>query len=58
MVEAICDNTVMLYNRITLLTDNGDSEVSNPFMVTEVYVKEYGNWYLANLFFSKLLERD
>lgn len=58
MVEAINENTVILWNRITLLAVVGSNEVTTPFMVTEVYVKEYGKWKLADLTFSKLLTRD
>ena len=58
MVEAINENTVILWNRITLLTVVGSNEVTTPFMVTEVYVKESGKWTLADLTFSKLLTRD
>ncbi|WP_310588676.1 nuclear transport factor 2 family protein [Jiulongibacter sediminis] len=35
----VIGNTVILLNRITLLAVVGSNEVSNPFMVTEVYVK-------------------
>lgn len=55
MVEALNGNTVILWNQITLLAAVGGNEVTNPFMVTEVYVKENDNWKLANLTFSKLL---
>ncbi|WP_086477854.1 MULTISPECIES: nuclear transport factor 2 family protein [Arenibacter] len=55
MVEVLNENTVILWNRITLLAAVGGNEVTNPFMVTEVYVKENDNWKLANLTFSKLL---
>lgn len=58
MVEAISENTVILWNRITLLAVVGNNEVTNPFMVTEVYTKENGSWKLANLTFSKLMTRD
>ncbi|MFC2149021.1 nuclear transport factor 2 family protein [Bacteroidota bacterium] len=58
MVEAINENTVILWNRITLLAVVGSNEVTTPFMVTEVYVKESGKWKLADLTFSKLLTRD
>ncbi len=57
MVEVLNENTVILWNQITLLAVVGDNEVTNPFMVTEVYVKEDGNWKLADLTFSKLLVR-
>jgi hypothetical protein len=55
MVEVLNENTVILWNRITLLAVVGPNEVTNPFMVTEVYVKEENDWKLADLTFSKLL---
>ncbi len=58
MVEVLNENTVILWNRITLLAAVGPNEVTNPFMVTEVYVKEENNWKLADLTFSKLLTRE
>jgi hypothetical protein len=58
MVEVLNENTVILWNRITLLAVVGSNEVTNPFMVTEVYVKENSNWKLADLTFSKLLDRE
>jgi hypothetical protein len=51
----IIGNTAILLNRITLLAVVGGNEVSNPFMVTEVYVKENGEWKLGSLSFTKLL---
>ncbi|MEA1784677.1 hypothetical protein U1E44_01100 [Arenibacter sp. GZD96] len=54
MVEVLNENTVILWNRITLLAVVGSNEVTNPFMVTEVYVKENNQWKLADLTFSKL----
>ena len=47
--------TAVLLNRITLLAVVGGNEVTNPFMVTEVYVKQDGSWKLASLSFTKLL---
>ena len=47
--------TAVLLNRITLLAVIGGNEVTNPFMVTEVYVQEDGTWKLASLSFTKLL---
>jgi len=58
MVEVLNENTVILWNRITLLAVVGENEVTNPFMVTEVYVKQNDEWKLANLTFSKLMTRD
>lgn len=58
MVEVLNKNTVILWNRITLLAVVGENEVTNPFMVTEVYVKQKNEWKLADLTFSKLMTRD
>ena len=58
MVEVLNENTVILWNRITLLAVVGANEVTNPFMVTEVYVKQNNEWKLADLTFSKLMTRD
>jgi len=33
----------------------GARTVTNAFMVTEVYTKQFGNWHLAQLTFSRLL---
>ena len=51
----IIDKTAILLNRITLLAVVGGNEVTNPFMVTEVYVQQDGSWKLASLSFTKLL---
>jgi 4-carboxymuconolactone decarboxylase len=51
----IIDNTAVLLNRIELLAIVGGNEVSNPFEVTEVYVKQDGIWTLGSLSFTKLL---
>jgi hypothetical protein len=53
----IIDNTAILLNRITLLAVVGGNEVTNPFEVTEVYVKENGTWKLGSLSFTRLLTR-
>jgi hypothetical protein len=51
----IIENTAILLNRITLLAVVGGNEVTNPFMVTEVYVKVNAEWKLGSLSFTKLL---
>lgn len=51
----IIDNTAILLNRITLLAVVGGNEVTNPFMVTEVYIRVHGLWKLGSLSFTKLL---
>ena len=50
----IIDNTAILLNRITLLAVVGGNEVTNPFVVTEVYVKQDGSWKLGSLSFTRL----
>ena len=51
----IMDNTAILLNRITLLAVVGGNEVTNPFIVTEVYVKESGKWKLGSLSFTRTM---
>ena len=51
----VIGTTAILLNRITLLALVGGNEVTNPFMVTEVYVQQRGTWMLASLSFTKLL---
>lgn len=46
--------TAIVMNRIRLLAVVGGNEVTNPFMVTEVYVHEGGKWKLLQLSFSVL----
>ncbi len=48
-------NTAILLNRIDLLAEVGGNQVTNPFEVTEVYVKQNGTWKLGSLSFTKLL---
>lgn len=50
----IIGNTAILLNRITLLAVVGGNEVSNPFMVTEVYINQNAKWIMGSLSFSKL----
>jgi len=47
--------TAVLLNRITLLAVVGGNEVTNPFMVTEVYVQINDSWKLVSLSFTRLL---
>ena len=51
----IIGTTAILLNRITLLAVVGGNEVTNPFMVTEVYVQQSGTWTLASLSFTRML---
>jgi 4-carboxymuconolactone decarboxylase len=49
------DKTAILLNKIRLVAVVGGNEVTNPFMVTEVYVEQSGTWKLASLSFTRLL---
>ncbi len=51
----IIGDTAILLNDLDLLAVVGGNEVTNPFMVTEVYVKENGQWKMGSLTFSHLL---
>ena len=51
----IIGNTAILLNKITLLAVVRGNEVTNPFVVTEVYVQENNNWKLASLSFTRLV---
>jgi hypothetical protein len=51
----IIGHTAILLNNITLQAVVGGNEVTNPFIVTEVYIKENNKWLLGSLSFTKLL---
>jgi hypothetical protein len=51
----IIGKTAILLNKITLLAVVGENEVTNPFIVTEVYIKENNGWKLGSLSFTKLM---
>jgi hypothetical protein len=48
-------STAILLNDIDLVAVVGGNEVTNPFMVTEVYIKQNGKWTMGSLTFSHLL---
>ncbi|PSR57158.1 DUF4440 domain-containing protein [Adhaeribacter arboris] len=48
-------NTAILLSKIRLLAVVGGNEVTNPFIVTEVYVKEANKWTLGSLSFTRLM---
>ena len=48
-------NTAILLSDIDLVAVVGGNEVTNPFMVTEVYVSQNGKWTLGQLSFSRLM---
>lgn len=47
--------TAILLNKIRLVAVVGGNEVTNPFVVTEVYVQQSDTWTLASLSFTRLL---
>ena len=49
------ENTAVVYSRIHLNAVVGGNEVRNPFIVSEVYVKEGGKWQLSVLAFTKTM---
>ncbi len=54
VVEVIADDTVLLWNRITLTAHVRGNDVANEFTVTEFYHKEGEDWKLLDLTFSKV----
>ena len=53
----IIGTTGIVLNRIRLDAVVGGNEVTNPFMVTEVYVQQNGAWKLGSLSFTKLVSQ-
>jgi hypothetical protein len=51
----IIGNVAILLNEIDLVAVVGGNEVINPFMVTEVYVRQQDKWIMGSLTFSKLM---
>lgn len=51
----IIGTTAIVLSRIRLLAVVGGNEVTNPFMVTEVYLQQGGSWKLVQLSFSRLM---
>jgi hypothetical protein len=54
-VRFIGPTTAILLNKIRLVAVVGGNEVTNPFVVTEVYVQQSDTWILASLSFTRLL---
>ena len=57
VIVNIQGNTAILLNDIDLEAVVGGNTVTNPFMVTEVYIKEDGKWKMGSLTFSKLMRQ-
>lgn len=51
----IIGTTAILLTKMRLLAVVGGNEVTNPFVVTEVYVQQGGAWKLGSLSFTRLL---
>jgi hypothetical protein len=51
----IIGTTAILLNKIRLIAVVGGNEVTNPFVVTEVYVLQEELWKLASMSFTRLL---
>lgn len=51
----VLDDTAIVYSRLRLLAVVGGNEVTNPFSVTETYVRRGGQWQLAAMSFTRLL---
>ena len=51
----IIGTTAILLNRIRLVAVVGGNEVTNPFVVTEVYVQQGDTWKLGSVSFTRLL---
>jgi hypothetical protein len=54
-VRFIDATVAILLNKIRLVAVVGGNEVTNPFVVTEVYVQQSDTWILASLSFTRLL---
>lgn len=53
----IINDTAILLNRIDLLAVVGGNEVTNHFIVTEVYIKQDETWKLGSLSFTRVMLR-
>jgi ketosteroid isomerase-like protein len=51
----IMGDTAILLNKLRLDAVVGGNEVTNPFVVTEVYVRQRKGWKLASMSFTRLL---
>ena len=51
----IIGTTAILLTKMRLIAVVGGNEVTNPFVVTEVYVQQGGAWKLGSLSFTRLL---
>lgn len=54
----IIENTAIILTKMDLLAVVGGNEVTNPFIVTEVFVKKSGTWKLGSLSFTKTMTQE
>lgn len=54
----IIENTAIILTKMDLVAVVGGNEVTNPFIVTEVFVKKGGTWKLGSLSFTKTMTAE
>jgi hypothetical protein len=54
----IIDNTAIILTKMDLVAVVGGNEVTNSFIVTEVYIKNGGSWKLGSLSFTKTMIQE
>lgn len=54
----IIENTAIILTKMDLVAVVGGNEVTNPFIVTEVFVKKNGIWKLGSLSFTKTMTQE
>ena len=52
----IVGDTAVILSKLRLVAVVGVNEVTNPFAVTEVYVRQLNDWKLLSMSFTRLLE--
>lgn len=51
----VIGDTAIVYSKLQLLAVVGGNEITNPFSVTETFVRGRGHWQLAAMSFTRLL---
>jgi hypothetical protein len=54
----IIENTAIILTKMDLVAVVGGNAVTNPFIVTEVFVKKSGIWKLGSLSFTKTMTQE
>ncbi len=55
MSAEMLGDTAIVYSKLRLIAVVGGNEVTNPFAVTEVYLRQGEGWQLASMAFTRLL---